>query len=110
VYEHHARLAADQMFLRALEIATYDEGVLDQGVLQIRPGSDNAEFLDFYKTLDDNSVYELILRHPESGRSRRILQDIRGRRLLKRACEFTPKNLEDRADVSDDLMKKGPAI
>lgn len=105
VYEHHARLVADQMFLRALDIAINEEGVFDSNILKIDPSSSNTEFLNFYRTLDDNSIYELILTNKKSITSSKILTNIRNRKLLKRVCDFTPKDLEFRADIKDKLMK-----
>lgn len=104
VYHHHARLIADLMFLQALD-AALDNGVIEAGDMKIRQGGDNSRFLDFYGTLDDNSVYDLIIRHPRAGLGKKILQNIRQRRLLKRACDFTPKELPENADARTDLMK-----
>lgn len=106
VYEHHARLAADRMFLYALDIAIHEENVIDKNLLKINPESNNnLEFLKFYTGLDDNSVYNLILNNAKSKTSKEILMDIKKRKLVKRACEFTPNDLESYADVSGDLMK-----
>lgn len=104
VYHHHARLVADRMFLQALDIAL-DNGVIDRADMQIRAGRDNSRFLSFYRTLDDNSVYELIIRHQNAGHAREILQNIKQRHLLKRACDFTPRDLANNADVGERLVK-----
>ena len=47
VYEHHARLAADRMFVHALDSAIHDEGVMDASRLRIsnRGYDANAEFV-----------------------------------------------------------------
>ncbi|MCH7647208.1 MAG: HD domain-containing protein [Thaumarchaeota archaeon] len=105
VYEHHARLVADQMFLQALNLAIYDEKIINEDILKIDPNSSNPKFLEFYKSLDDNSIYDLILKNDKSKVSKEILFNIKNRKLLKRACEFTPKGLEKHADVNSDLMK-----
>lgn len=105
VYTHHARLSADQMFLKALEIAIYDEKIFDKDLLRFNPDKDNPEFLKFYASLDDYSTYNKIIDDQNARISKEILTDIRKRKLLKRACEFTPKDLEDAADVEGKFMK-----
>jgi HD superfamily phosphohydrolase len=105
VYEHHTRLAADQMFLKALDIAIHEEGVIDPKLLKINPTGDNKEFLNFYLGLDDNSIYEMILASPKSKLAKEILLNIKKRKLLKRACDFTPKKLENHAEAGGELMK-----
>ena len=105
VYEHHARLAADNMFLKALDIAVNQEQVIDNDELKIGPSKNNNEFLELYKSLDDYSIYHKIINSDKSKDSKEILLNIRKRRLLKRACEFTPADLGDLADVDNNLMK-----
>ena len=104
VYHHHARLIADRMFLKALDIAL-DNGVIEKAHMKISRDGGNSDFLDFYSKLDDNSVYDLIIRHENAGAAREILQNIRHRRLLKRACDFTAKDLAQDADVGERLVK-----
>lgn len=104
VYEHHTRLAADQMFLQALDIAINEEDVIDKKLLRVKD-SDNEEFLKFYLSLDDNSIYHDIISSDKSKISREILLNIKKRKLLKRACEFTPKSLKGEADASDYLRR-----
>lgn len=108
VYEHHARLAADQMFLKALEIAIYEEKIFDENLFKFDPMKDNSDFLDFYKSLDDFSIYHKIIDNDKAKTSKLILNNIKKRKLLKRACEFTPKDLEKDADVQGELMKMKP--
>ncbi len=105
VYTHHARLAADQMFLKALEIAIYDEKIFDENLLKFNPDKDNPEFLKFYTSLDDYSTYNKIIDSDDAKTSKLILVNIRKRKLLKRACEFAPKDLENAADVEGRFMK-----
>ena len=105
VYTHHSRLSADQMFLKALEIAIYDEKIFDEDLLKFNPDKDNPEFLKFYASLDDYSTYNKIIGDQNAKISKEILTDIKKRKLLKRACEFTPKDLEDAADVEGKFMK-----
>ena len=103
VYEHHTRLVADQMFLQALDNAV-DEGVIDKSDLTISENSSNKKFLDFYLTLDDNSIYDIILQNDKSRISKKILNNVKQRRLLKRACEFAPQSLDEYADIGKDLL------
>lgn len=105
VYTHHARLAADQMFLKSLEIAIFDEKIINEDLLKFNPDSDNPEFLKFYSSLDDCSIYHKIMNDTQAKTSKSILNNIRKRKLLKRACEFTPKDLENVADVEGKFMK-----
>jgi uncharacterized protein len=107
VYEHHTRLVADQMFLKAVDIAINDEKIIDKDWFKINTTSSNEEFLKFYKTLDDHSFYDLILKNRNSKASKIILSNIQKRKLLKRACDFTPKKLDP--DSKIDLMKMTPA-
>jgi HD superfamily phosphohydrolase len=90
VYEHHTRLIADQMFLRAVELA-FDSGILDKNALKVinpRHGGhvSHKRFLNYYLQLTDSSVYQTILeeRHSEAAK---ILRAVTERRLLKRAYE-----------------------
>ena len=108
VYTHHARLAADNMFLKSLEIAIFDEKIIDEDLLKFNPEKDNAEFLKFYSSLDDCSIYNKIIYDEKAKSSKLILNNIKKRKLLKRACEFTPKNLENAADVNGKFMKMKP--
>lgn len=108
VYEHHARLSADQMFLRALDIAINDESVIDKDLLKLKPNN-NEEFLKYYKSLNDFSIYEKILQDSEAKISKEILENIRHRKLLKRACEFTPGDLCGRAHIIDRLVAMSSA-
>lgn len=91
VYEHHTRIVADQMFLRALEIAI-EEKTLAEDDFKLRPEKvDHTSFLKNYLELDDNSIYDKIISQGgKSKESSRMLRDIKERRLLKRACEFEP--------------------
>lgn len=80
VYEHHARLIADDMFLRAV-IKAIDNGSFPKEYLNV---SEPEKFLSKYVELDDSSIEHLVL---EKGRAsaRQLMEDIRARRLLKRA-------------------------
>lgn len=80
VYGHRARVAADQMLVRAAR-AAFGEGVLDLRDFDARSGS----LLGTYRELDDPALVHRIMWNGGGGLSREILGDIRGRRLLK-AC------------------------
>ena len=97
VYEHHARLIADRMFLNALDIAIHDENIINSNDLKISENDHDAniDFLKFYQTLDDNSIYNLIINNPASHVSKEILLNIKKRKLLKRVCQFTPNYIDD---------------
>lgn len=108
VYEHHARLAADNMFKKALDIAIHEEDVIDKNLLKFNTSGRNKSFLNFYKTLDDHSIYRKIMENKNSKSSKKILSNIQRRRLLKRACDFTPAVLAGNEDVGVELMKMTP--
>ena len=105
VYEHHTRLAADRMFLQALDAAIHEQ-IIDQDRLKIDAPK---QFLEFYKTLDDDSVYNLII-SCEGNLSQKILKQIRQRKLLKRAIQFNsnqildPRNRERMVEMSQDSL------
>ena len=82
VYEHHTRLIADDMFLKAIKLAL-SEKCLDENSLKV----DSKTFIQDYCNLDDYSVQTLIL---EKGgpESRDLITSIRNRQLLKRALEI----------------------
>ena len=105
VYEHHARLAADNMFRKALDIAIHDEGIIDGSLLKFSTLGKNESFLNFYKSLDDYSIYRKIVESEKSKSSKEILTNIQRRKLLKRACDFTPDVLVKNEDVGTELMK-----
>ena len=67
VYQHHARLAGDQMFLQALDLAVGEENIIQSDVLCTNTdlNKSHKEFLDFYTCLD---VYSPESRSPpQSG-------------------------------------------
>ena len=105
VYEHHARLAADNMFKQALDIAIYEENVIDKNQLKFDTLGTNKSFLNFYKTLNDYSIYQKIIEDENSKSSKEILLNINRRKLLKRACDFSPDALNKNEDSRRELMK-----
>lgn len=109
VYEHHTRIAADQMFLRALDLAINEEGILPRGDFKVGSGGESFDaarhgrFLRNYLRLDDDSIYHLIMN--QARKSAKILSDICQRRLLKRACEFEPRFDIEHADTRHEITR-----
>lgn len=93
------------MFKKALDIVIHDEGIIDKNLLKFTPSGKNKSFLNFYKTLDDYSIYRKIMESEKGKRSKEILTNIQRRKLLKRACDFTPDALAKNEDIGTDLMK-----
>lgn len=81
VYEHHARLIADDMFLKAIKLAL-NEGCLAKEDLKI--SNDPVRFIGNFLKLDDNSIQNQILQNSK-GSAKNLIQGIQNRRLLKRA-------------------------
>ena len=107
VYKHHARIVSDQMFLRAMNLAIHEEKIIDKAKLQFNVNSEDSvkEFLKFYTSLDDRSVYDMILRTRPGSKSAEILRNISERKLLKRACEFLPVNEIIDARIRKEIME-----
>ncbi len=80
VYEHHARLIADDMFVRAV-IASVNDGSMSRDYFDV---SNPEKFLPKFMELDDNSIEHYILEKGNNP-SQDLIGDIRSRRLLKRA-------------------------
>jgi len=80
VYEHHARLIAEDMFLRSLKLA-FEEGALSESQFRLSSG---RRFLKRYMSLDDSSIQTEIL-EKSTRKARRLTQDIQRRHLFKRA-------------------------
>jgi HD superfamily phosphohydrolase len=85
VYQHHTRLIADRMFLRALELAIFSEKKIPETDFQFY--GREKEFLTRYLNLDDYTIYNMILTECRGGSSPAyaIIDDLRNRRLFKRA-------------------------
>jgi HD superfamily phosphohydrolase len=79
VYEHHARLIADDMFTRALKYALDDRSISKNNLT-----ANNDKFIDYYTYLDDYSIQHEILSKSTSI-SKNLISDIRNRILYKRA-------------------------
>lgn len=103
VYEHHTRVIADQMFLRAIELA--GSGTLNKNALTVRhlPPSRQSRkrFVNYYLQLTDPSVYQIIMRRTGS-KAAEILSRIVERKLLKRAYE-----IDLALDVRDATTRMG---
>lgn len=94
VYEHHSRLIADDMFLKAIRLALED-GCIAREDLKISNGANR--FVDNFLKLDDFSIQHQILQG-SSGNARNLIENIRNRRLLKRAL-MTPLTREGCPDA-----------
>jgi len=93
VYEHHARLVADDMFLKAIKLALEDECIVRED-LKV---SNGEKFLNNFLKLDDFSIQHQILQS-SSRNARNLIENIRNRRLLKRAL-MTPLTKEGCPDA-----------
>jgi len=103
IYTHHVRLAADRMFLCAVD-AAFDEGVLDRRDFDV----DSGRFLEFYRGLDDSAFFHKIMWHEKSRESREILDSIRRRKLLK-VC-YRGSAVNTAADFRDSQILDTPAV
>lgn len=103
VYHHHAREIADSMFLRAVKLALNDEAIFrDNTTLADRLSLEkNAtkDFLDFYKELDDYSIYNLLKN--SKSKSKKLIEMLEKRKLLKRAVALELTSGRDVSDPSD---------
>ena len=104
VYEHHARVVADDMFLRTLELALED-GSVDRDALKVgsAPNSfasaDHSNFLSYYMSLNDKEIVRKLLE--SRGQAGEIAKMLQSRRLLKRAVE-----IDLALDIMDAMIKK----
>lgn len=98
VYEHHTRLIAEDMFLRAMKYAM-EESIIDRDALN--PTEDYKKFLDYYLGFDDNSIQYLIL-NKSRGKARKMISNILNRKLLKRAY-IVPISLEAIPDYRERM-------
>jgi len=81
VYEHHTRLIADDMFIKAIQLAFGDGSLAEE---DFKIPSDLHGFIEKFLGSDDYSIQHRILER-STGTARDLIQDIRNRRLLKRA-------------------------
>lgn len=89
VYEHHTRLVADDMFLKAVK-SSLQEGILEKKDFMIAKNPEN--FLKNFLSFDDYSIQHHIM-HNSKGNAGNIVQDLRNRKLLKRAL-YVPLTAE----------------
>jgi hypothetical protein len=85
VYQHHTRVVADRMFLRSLELAIFAEKKIPEDKFKFK--GREKEFITDYFSLDDSSIYELVLSSCKGNASIafEILNDLKNRRLFKRS-------------------------
>lgn len=85
VYQHHTRLIADRMFLRALDIAVFEETKIPKKLFKFY--GREKQFIYDYLEMDDSSIYDLVLTKCRNGRSiaYEIMNDLKNRRLFKRS-------------------------
>jgi HD superfamily phosphohydrolase len=80
VYEHHTRLVADDMFVKATNMSV-DQGGVPKEYLDV---SNPERFLNGFYELDDSSIEERVMAD-KKGTCGRMMRDVRERKLLKRA-------------------------
>jgi HD superfamily phosphohydrolase len=91
VYQHHTRIVADRMFLRSLETAV-EEGILPKTLFVFR--GREKKFLNSYLSLDDSSIYDLVLRPDRKSIATEIMSDLKARRLFKRCYVKDQKEMD----------------
>ncbi|MGQ9719543.1 MAG: hypothetical protein ACUVWK_06895 [Nitrososphaerales archaeon] len=89
VYQHHARLVADDMLMRAVNVALEESTLSKEKLIIYR---NNKEFLEYFYSLDDNSLVHLLLSKP-SSKAADIMERIQARNLLKRGYQKTLREL-----------------
>lgn len=100
VYNHHARLVGDRMFMRALNMSLGD--AISADLLTVR--SDHREFLDYYAGLDDYNIYDTIMKG--GGPASDLLADVYKRALLKRAVDVHPSLEVASLPIRTSILKK----
>ena len=81
VYGHHARLIADSMFIRAVELAIKEGAIRER---DLRVGTN--DFWDFYLKLDDYYICNIILEN-SNAKAAKLIKKLLDRKLFKRAFE-----------------------
>lgn len=100
VYEHHTRLVADDMFLRAFRLSIAD-GTIEKAKLRVPSKKKNIEkFLRYYYSLYDASI-ALDIARQSKGNAKRLMNDILDRRLLKRG--FGVRIVKD--EIKDGILR-----
>lgn len=98
VYEHHTRLIADDMFLKAVKLALKEGSLFTE---DFNISEDPNKFIEDFMKLDDFSIQHRILQDSK-GVAKDLIQNIRNRRLLKRAL-VVPLTKEG---VKNAIMRK----
>jgi len=98
IYEHHTRLVADDMFLKAIKLALV-EGSLSEEELKV--SNDPNRFIDNFLKLDDLSIQHKILQNSK-GIAKKLILNIQNRKLLKRALKVSLT----KTGVRDALIRK----
>lgn len=94
VYEHHTRLIADDMFIRAIRSAFEEPRVFDVDALN--PESNAAKFVKYLLSLDDHSISQMII-SGSNEKAKKIMINLLNRRLLKRSF-MLPINITSISD------------
>jgi len=92
VYQHPMRIAGDAMLIRAVELAL-SEGALDAGI--VRCPSSGAFNADDFLSLDDSRLYDRILRLPDGGPAKELIQRLERRALLGRGHTVEMEKVRD---------------
>ena len=99
VYTHHTRLSADQMFIRAIDLA-FEENVFgNQLNINIKKPKSIEKFLEYYVKLTDESLCNQIINSDKSKESKRIIKNIQQRKLLK------PLEISPDLDISNENIR-----
>ena len=101
-YQHHTRLSADQMLLRGTEMAVNDKILpIDKLKIDVESLDKNTEFLKYYRTLDDRSIYDKIISPDPHSTPAQILKNIKKRNLLKRSIDIMPNSV-----ISNSILRR----
>lgn len=98
VYEHHARLAADDLLCKSIKLAI-EEDIFDKERLNINKRDLNA-FIEFFNSLDDFSLQNLIMNNSDD-KARLLMMALRNRKLPKRAYRIRV----DKLGVPDPILR-----
>lgn len=102
VYQHHARLSADGMLIRAIRLAC-QRGRLDVRAFAFQNG--NVEFLDAYLRYDDSTLLAA-LRDCGEPQVAELAQRIERRSLFKRAWELNLTDFKARDALASSRLGK----
>jgi HD superfamily phosphohydrolase len=98
VYQHHARLIADRMFLRSLELAIFKEKKIPKNLFKFYRYE--KHFVDKFLEIDDASIYDLVLNKCKSESTAfTIMNDLKSRKLFKRCY------IKELSEISSPLKR-----